>query len=60
MTNTPIKPIMPPMAQGKILVELFDLRQRCREMGFSDEAIAISLRHAPVWFPQLREQEAGQ
>jgi hypothetical protein len=49
-----------PRVQGKILVELFKARERCREAGFSDDEIAASMRQAPIWFESLREKEAGK
>ncbi|MFD1982464.1 hypothetical protein ACFSOZ_07195 [Mesorhizobium newzealandense] len=58
MKQPPSKPL--PMVQGKILVQLFDLRQRCVGMGFSDEDIAASMRQAPEWFSQLPKKEPAE
>lgn len=51
---------LPPMVEGKILSELFKVRERCLELGFTDEAIATSMRAAPTWFPALSEREASR
>ncbi|RAZ90163.1 hypothetical protein DPM33_15150 [Mesorhizobium hawassense] len=56
MMSTNQKPDLP-MVDGKILVELFDLRKRCLAMGFTDADIAASMREAPWWFPSLAERE---
>lgn len=58
MTTKPLA--VPPMVDGKILAELFKVRERCLAMGFSDEAIAASMRQAPIWFPSLGEREVGK